>query len=338
MADLFSVAALFILFRECLEASVIIAILLQMCRRLNMPKLRKQVWLGAITGILCSILVGVICIIIFYVAKNRIFQGNGKMIFKGFINLVAAFLITLVAFAMLKFKNYEKKWEVKLGNAASKAESRGKQTSVFFLAFSAVFREGIETVIFIAGISASTSVSAIPIPAIVGIIMGCAVGIFLYYTGRQIKDIAWFFYICCALLFLISAGLTASALNAWQSIGWYGTWIPVGARPWQNEILWDWSGCCSSDINQNRFFGLVNAIFGYQSQVTPIQLFAYFGYFVELGLVFVAKSKKGRLLDAMHKHRNKGAAPSALDPLPIVKDDDAEAPTPLPVPKGDLEL
>ena len=41
MADLFSTAALLILFREALEASVIISIMLQMCERLKMNALKK---------------------------------------------------------------------------------------------------------------------------------------------------------------------------------------------------------------------------------------------------------------------------------------------------------
>lgn len=54
--------------------------------------------------------------------------------------------------------------------------------SVFLLAFSATLREGIESVIFLAGVTSSTSATAIPIPGIIGIILGLAVGVFLYYS------------------------------------------------------------------------------------------------------------------------------------------------------------
>ena len=40
-ADLFSTAALLIMFREALEASVIISIMLQMCERLKMNALKR---------------------------------------------------------------------------------------------------------------------------------------------------------------------------------------------------------------------------------------------------------------------------------------------------------
>ena len=53
---------------------------------------------------------------------------------------------------------------------------------IFILAFTTTLREGLEAVIFIAGVSAGLDVSSIPIPAVVGIIMGLAVGFILYFT------------------------------------------------------------------------------------------------------------------------------------------------------------
>ena len=62
---------------------------------------------------------------------------------------------------------------------------QGKKTTnwaIFLLCFSAVFREGIEAVIFLAGVSTTTSVTAIPIAAVVGVICGLACGFALFYT------------------------------------------------------------------------------------------------------------------------------------------------------------
>ena len=53
---------------------------------------------------------------------------------------------------------------------------------IFILAFTTTIREGLEAVVFIAGVSASLPISSIPIPAVVGIIMGITVGVVLYYT------------------------------------------------------------------------------------------------------------------------------------------------------------
>lgn len=65
-----------------------------------------------------AIFVGIIIIIVFYTASDSVFSGNGKLIFNSFLFLLASYLLTVMAFAMFKFKNYEKKWEMKLaGNS-----------------------------------------------------------------------------------------------------------------------------------------------------------------------------------------------------------------------------
>ena len=50
MADVFSVVALLIMFREALEAGIIISVMLQMCDRLKLQSMRK---VGAL--VLCSL-------------------------------------------------------------------------------------------------------------------------------------------------------------------------------------------------------------------------------------------------------------------------------------------
>ena len=204
---------MFIMLRESIEACVVVALLLNMCTRLKLNRMRKQVWWGAASGILVSVLLGIVFVTVFYLTKSKVMTGASKAIFKGYINLVAVLLITMLSFAMLRFMNYEKKWADKLEAAAAKIDvGRANQWSVFFLAFTAVFREGVESVIFLAGVSTTSSWTAIPLAGIVGVLLGLAVGFALYYTGRQIKDIAWFFVLSCTLLFFIAAGLTSLAM------------------------------------------------------------------------------------------------------------------------------
>lgn len=77
------------------------------------------VWAGAISGVLLAIVIGIIFIVLFYVAQQTVFQGDGKNIFTGILMLIASFMITFLAFAMLKIKGYEEKWQAKLEGAAS---------------------------------------------------------------------------------------------------------------------------------------------------------------------------------------------------------------------------
>ena len=66
-----------------------------------------------------AILVGVVFICLYYVAQQTAFQGDGKNIFEGILVLVASFMLTFLAFAMLKIKGYEEKWQAKLEASAA---------------------------------------------------------------------------------------------------------------------------------------------------------------------------------------------------------------------------
>lgn len=72
-------------------------------------------------------------------------------------------------------------WLLHLHACCLQANTKAGKWGIFILAFTTTVREGLEAVVFIAGVSASLPVSSIPIPAVVGIIMGVTVGVLLYY-------------------------------------------------------------------------------------------------------------------------------------------------------------
>ncbi len=53
---------------------------------------------------------------------------------------------------------------------------------IFLMAFTNTLREGLESVVFLTGVTAGVDPRSIPIAGIVGIILGIAVGVLLYYT------------------------------------------------------------------------------------------------------------------------------------------------------------
>lgn len=59
-----------------------------------------------------------------------------------------------------------------------KKYSRGY--AVFILSFITVAREGIEGVVFVSGVTFSASASSVPLPVVVGLIAGIAVGWIMY--------------------------------------------------------------------------------------------------------------------------------------------------------------
>lgn len=76
-------------------------------------------WAGAIAGVGLAVVIGVIFIVLFYVAQQTVFQGPGQAIFEGTLILIASFMLTFLAFAMLKIRGYEEKWQAKLEASAA---------------------------------------------------------------------------------------------------------------------------------------------------------------------------------------------------------------------------
>eukprot|EP00775_Hariotina_reticulata_P003265 gene3265-3543_t len=311
--DYFSVIAFFIFLRETLEASVIIAVLLQ-CMNRTCPRLKKQVWWGAAAGIILSCVAGGIFAAVFYLAQTRLFQGNGKLIFQGVISYLACILITYLGFAMMRFGNIEQKYMRKLDGAAHSAVDKATQDisfhkshawSVFLLAASAVLREGIESVIFLAGVGSQSSFKAIPLACLAGLVVGLAVGFLIYYSGRAIKDLKVFFIISTIVLFFIAAGQVSLGTQFLSKVGMFGKYAA-----WQDELAWhyrpvaDLNYCCSDEFADGKqFFVLAHAVLGYQSRPTPIILFLYCFYWACVIAAVIYKYRNGSLFDADYKRK-----------------------------------
>eukprot|EP00878_Enallax_costatus_P000214 GHUV01000275.1.p1 GENE.GHUV01000275.1~~GHUV01000275.1.p1 ORF type:complete len:461 (+),score=117.55 GHUV01000275.1:285-1667(+) len=313
--EVFSIVAFFIFLRETLEASVIIAVLLQ-CMNRTCPRLKKHVWWGATAGIVMSIIAGGIFAAVYYLAQAKLFQGHGKLIFQGVISYVACILITYLGFAMMRFGNLEKKYMRKLDGAAQKAVAKSQGDSlnaatkahawsVFILAASAVLREGIESIIFLAGVGANTSFKAIPLACVAGLIVGLAVGFVIYYGGRSIRDLKIFFIASTVMLFAIAAGQVSLGTQLLSKVGMFGYY-----SPWSDELAWqyrpitDLNKCCSDEFADNKqFFVLAHAVVGYQSRPTPVIIILYCFYWaVVLTFVFI-KWRNGSLFDADYKRK-----------------------------------
>ena len=86
----------------------------------------------------------------------------------------------------------QEKWRVKLAKALEEkkvATGMGKwpafkrwceKYAMFMLPFITVLREGLEAIIFIAGVSFSSPAAAVPLPVFCGLLAGFACGFILY--------------------------------------------------------------------------------------------------------------------------------------------------------------
>ena len=127
-------AELIIMFREVLEASLIIGILYTYLKKSGNDSSLKMLWGGVISAVIISI----ISSFLFQIFANG-FDGKEGKIFEGIVMIVASIVLTTMIIWMAQNKNISED----LKNKAKESLSSGFKYGIFTLAFVAVFREGV---------------------------------------------------------------------------------------------------------------------------------------------------------------------------------------------------
>eukprot|EP00887_Chlorella_sp_A99_P003315 scaffold26.g3315.t1 len=208
--------------------------------------------------------------------------------------------------------------------AAREETARKQRWPLVLLAGTATLREGVESVLFLAGVSAGTGVTSIIIPGILGIVLGFICGVILFYTGKTIRSLKWFFIFSCVLLLLIAAGLVVTGTGFFASAYLFGNLYPNEMRPWYLKVVWDTSACC--DDTKNQGWAILKALFGYTSQPTALQLMYYCLYWGVVAAVMIYRAWRGTLTDRhkaaiddfesfVHHQRGAGTLPAPVQAL-----------------------
>jgi len=102
MPDVFAVPVFFIVFREAIETSVIVAVLLAFINQTlggdeyksTSKALVRQVWLGLAAGLFLCLVIGGGLIGTFYKEGKNLWQG-AENLYEGIFNLLACIIITV---------------------------------------------------------------------------------------------------------------------------------------------------------------------------------------------------------------------------------------------------
>ncbi|KAK4042730.1 iron permease FTR1/Fip1/EfeU [Parachaetomium inaequale] len=299
MPDVFSVPIFLVTFREALETVIIVSVLLAFLKQtLDNDKalhkrLVRQVWLGTALGLLLTLVIAAALIAVFYTAGANKWEAS-ELRFEGAFSLVACVIISVVGAALLRIGKMQDKWRDKLAGVMDKQpaasdEKVGKRGAVkrfmeryamFALPFVTVLREGIEAVVFIAGVTFSAPVSAVPLAVVVGLAAGAAVGFALYKGGSTTK-LQLFLVISTCLLYLVAAGLFSRAVWAFEQHTWQeligSDAAELGMGPGSYDIdqsVWH-VNCCSPVYNGGSGWGFFNAIFGWTNSATYGSVLSY---------------------------------------------------------------
>ena len=183
-----------IVFREVLEASLVVGIIYLLLEKSNLKDHFKKLWLGVGAAIAASIVVGYLVIL----AKNSLGNNSTQALFEGIFLYLTAFLIWYVIFWLSKNVSDEKELESSTLNAI-KISSWG----VFFVVFFAILREGFETAIFlISSLSITGTFSYLGF--FLGAILAILIGYLIVIQGRKVDIRNIFKYSTLVLVFLAS--------------------------------------------------------------------------------------------------------------------------------------
>jgi high-affinity iron transporter len=303
MVNVFNVQIFFIVLRETLEAVVVVSVLLAFLKQglggaTNDPivykKLKRQVWFGAIAGVILCFILGAAFIATFYTVGNNIWSKSEDL-WEGIFCIIATVLISVMGIAMLRINKMKEKWRIKLAKALTKPPSNKKDRfkigyltkkyCMFILPFITCLREGLEAVVFVGGVGLSSPASAFPLPVICGLIAGIAVGTLLYYSGSTVSLQVFLIFSTC-ILYLISAGLFSRGI-------WYfemhvynkqtgGDAAENGSGPGTYDIsksVWH-VNCCNPEIDNG--WDVFNALLGWQNSATYGSVISYNIYWLAI--------------------------------------------------------
>lgn len=256
-----AVVATFVIFlREGIEASMIVAILLAYLDQVGQRRYFADVFAGVAAALLLAAAGGVAAFF-----TIRTYAGSRvQTIFETCTYVLAAVVLTYMTFWMRK---HARTMSSELRSRTDSALSGGARRGLFLLAFQAVGREGLETVVFTLAIVFSTSAKGALGGGGAGLAVALVVAFAIYRLGKKI-NVAAFFKVVGALLMVFAAGLLVDAVENMQELGW----LPILAHP-----LWNSGHVLSED---SALGDVVHSFFGYVSRPTVLELVIWMCYIV----------------------------------------------------------
>jgi high-affinity iron transporter len=269
------IPSLLITFREALEAALIVAIMVTYLKKVGKGELTRYAYLGSGAAVVISLVLGV--------AIQMVYGGMNKVtaeLFEGVASLTAVAVLTYMIFWMTKHsKNIRGELEEKLDIAVS----RGELYSIASLAFVAVFREGIETVLFL-----TTTFVQDAAGTILGVIAGAAIVLVLavlLMRGTYRLDIKKFFGYTSILLIVFSAGLAGygvhELIEAGENLGYdFGV---MGQKPYDINPPVNPDGTYPILHEKGGVGSILKALVGYDGNPEWLRIIVYLGYWAVIG-------------------------------------------------------
>jgi high-affinity iron transporter len=259
-------AAFFIALREGLEAALIVGIVAAYLVKIDRREALPGIWAGVVAAVSISIAVGV-----------AVVATVGKLpplVQEGIEGLTAVIAVGVLGWMLFWMRRQGRALKGDLERGVDSALAAGSAFALAGLAFVAVAREGLETVLYLFAIGVSSGPAIQTVLAILaGLAVAVGTGWAIFAAGIRI-DLRRFFSITGIVLIFVSAGLLAFAVHAFGEAGLVAN---TGAAFNIGSVLPE-----SSPLG-----AVLAGLFGYRSAPTPLEVIAYLGYLVPVLYLFV---------------------------------------------------
>ena len=270
--------------REGLEMSLIVGIILAYLARTGHRREFGAIWAGVAGAVGVSALAGGIILV-----TAGEFSGRGEQLFEALAMLTAVAVLTYMIFWM---RRQAATMRSDLQSRLSDALRVGSGGALVVLTVASVGREGVETALFLF----ATARASAALPALAGAVLGlgCAVLLgALIYRGSYRLNLRTFFNVTGLLLLLVGAGLFVRGIGELQEAGLVPPLIP---HMWNTGAV----------VPETSTMGsLLQAVLGYISAPSLVQVTLYLGYLAVVGWRYFAPA---------HQSAVRGSAEGATGP------------------------
>jgi high-affinity iron transporter len=257
--------------REAFEGALLLGIVYSYLDRVGARAQYHWVTLGATLGLMASVLTGV-----------AVGFLSGPLLDLG-PDLVAA-AIMFIAVALLTWHGWWMRQHARavkgdVERRIDEARAMQRLWIVGLVAFTGVFREGAETVLFLWGLMSQTTINGWNgiTGGVLGVLTAALLGWAIFRGGRHLS-LPRFFAVTSVLLIVVAAGLFSTAVG--KLIGL--EFIPAG------DAIWDTSWLLG---DHSVVGGFLSGLVGYRARPTAPEVIAYVVYLVAAGiLLFIPRT------------------------------------------------
>lgn len=267
-------ATFFIFLREGIEASMIVTILLAYLDRAGQRRHFRDIYLGVAAAAILVLAGGTAA----YLTLETYAGSRVQTIFETVTYLLAAVVLTYMTLWM---RRHARDLSGDLKARADAALDGRARWGLGLLAFQAVGREGLETMVFTLAILFASNAHRVALGAAGGLVAALAFAVAIYRFGKRL-NVGLFFTVVGTLLMIFAAGLLADAVENLQQLGW----LNIGLT-----TLWDTSGHLSED---STLGDILHSFVGYADRPTVAQAVVYVAYLAGAITAFVRTGPRRR--------------------------------------------